>query len=131
MKTTYYAMIYFGFFIIALRAPLIFAPYRVRRAYVIMLGNTGSMRLIGLLVAAIAGLVAWETRSEYGTNAEIVYVVSCIIGALALILYVLLAGPVCRMAVNVWRSFNVVVLRLIGLLSTAVGAWLVWYGWRF
>jgi len=118
-----------GAVLLITRGTLLIAPAPIRVLYLRSLLEPLTVRLAGLLLAALTGFGIYAARADRGAaadNAEVllwVFLVYVIIGK------VLLAGPYSRGMKALWGSLSNIAMRLIGLIAAALGGALVYYGY--
>lgn len=117
-----------GASLILSRAPLVFAPVATRETYKHLFDTPMKMRLLGAVFAAVAAWVYWLTMNEASIAGQVVRYFAGFIAVIGFFAMVLFPKPMKTLALNTWDSFSPVVLRGLGAIAVAFGAWLVYYG---
>jgi uncharacterized protein YjeT (DUF2065 family) len=120
-------LIVIGLLIAISRAPLLFAPERTRSFYLSMMETDGRMRLIGILVLALAAVMIWAAAPEATMIATIIHW----LGVLMLVIaasFILLPGQMRGLATSIWSGFSTSALRGIGAVAAIIGLCIAAYG---
>lgn len=128
MSTLSLILIIFGLSIMLSRGPLVIAPIATRDTYKKLFNSALRMRLLGGVFTVVAAYVYWLTMNEPSLTGQIVRYFAGFIAVLGLVVFIIFAGPASRLAMSIWGAFPPNVLRGLGALAVAFGAWLVYLG---
>ena len=128
MTTFGWFLVAVGALIIATRGPLLVAPQSTRALYMRIIESDASMRVWSIFAVVLGALSVLLSTTATGLAAAIAYWLGLAIVVLAFGGSLFFPAQLRQVGDRVWKSFSGPVLRLLGLLSVAVGAFLVWYG---
>jgi len=128
MSTTALIIVLLGLSIMVSRAPLLVAPEQTRSTYLRLFDTAGKMRVMGLVMGAIAGLILWLVWGLADTPSVAVQFLAGLILVLAVIAMIPFPDFSSGLATRVWSAFSPGVLRVLGALAIVVGGLIVWYG---
>ncbi len=128
MSATALILVIVGLSLMLSRGPLLVAPVKTRDTYLRLFETERRMRVLGLVFGAISALVAWSVWEEPGTTAQVIAYFALFILVLPAGSMILFPGPMQKLATNIWNAFGEKTMRVMGLLSLAFGAWLVYFG---
>ena len=128
MTTIAIILVVFGSLIIATRGPLIVAPTQTRDLYMTIMTSDARMRGFGIAVGVIAAILAFLLRATPDLASLIVYYLTLLIVAMSALYLVPFPASANRLAKSIWFGFSPAMLRVIGIVSVAFGAWLISVG---
>ena len=118
-----------GTLIILTRGPLIVAPQSTRSFYMRLIGER--MRGWGVIAGVIGAAFMLAAQTTTGLAASVTFWLGVFIITLGFTSMMFFPEKMRAVAETAWNAFSEPVLRLLGILSVAVGALLIYYGLQF
>ena len=118
-----------GALIICTRGPLIVAPQATRSFYMRLIGER--MRGWGVIAGVIGAAFMLAAQTTTGIAASISFWLGVFIVTLGFTSMMFFPKKMRAVAETAWGSFSEPVLRLLGVVSVAAGALLIYYGMQF
>jgi uncharacterized protein YjeT (DUF2065 family) len=111
--------------IVSTRLPLLIAPALTISAFRSMLGTNPRVRALGVVMAAIGALMLWSSIDGKRTAAYVIFALGWLMELGALWLTV--APATYRSLADVFFDMGDEVMRVLGALGTAIGAYLIYF----
>ena len=133
MNTAAIVTMFLGLLIVATRGPLLVAPCQTIRRIHVLTATRSRIRGLGLVLAAIGGLVVWGGFSDNGNLAAFLLVVGTFL-LLVAVPWLLFFPQTYKELVDAFvpekLDSNLLGWRLLGLVGVLIGGLIFYVGWQ-
>ena len=129
MTNLAFVSIVLGLFVVLSRGPFIFAPEATRQFFIkLFLASTTRLRIVGISIVAFGVLMIIASQGHDQTAALVFKYYGWFIAIAATFFHVIFTSFTKDIGRNIMKSFNILTLRIFGLLAVVVGAVLIYWG---
>lgn len=118
-----------GIFVVLSRGPFILSPESTRKFFIeFFLASDARLRTVGISIVLFGVLMIMVSQGHDQTAALVFKYYGWFIAIAATFLHVTFTSITRNIAKNIMESFNILTLRILGVLAVVVGTVLIYWG---